>query len=782
MSRWSTYLGRIFAFAALCAALSLAVVGSASAAPWTSGIDLPSGAPNTVSGSVHDLGGKPVSCVVQLLGYDSSTRSWGAEDHVAFASPDDGSYRFTGVPAGEYRVVFYDALGINGWFIIPNHYPQVYNNHNLTFMDFMEVDQVDPLFPLDLVMVSAYGPGPTGIDATMTLEKASISGHVRDESGMPVPGITATVYGQNGFGGSSWQKLYSVPVAEDGSYVFRGLSWYFERPAGLPSSEMTTGPTYRVGFSDETSGAWNAQYLGNTQSFFSARSVMPTGTELVGQDATLTPAALSVSGTVRNALTGEPIAGARVNAALQLQNPDAPPVEIDCLTRADGTYELRGMVPGSTYDFGAWAEGWTYVSGGYGPIAFAGTPITGRDFTLRPDSAAAPVPEFKSFGAWSDPMSSGDANVDLIAEQFPDGYADVTDVVVTPGEAKYAEDTVSAPGLCWAYQVTKSGSVNLGKNAPLIAITRAEDPLWAAQVIADMGLHNATPDHRITVHVVGTATSVPARLTRRLHDYAASVGVKLTVDNVVTSPKATRYDLAAAVALRMKSRAAASSTDAIVMPGAAFIANGDQSGRVFGPAACSAVSAARGVPVLPVGLKSVPKPISRAIKALGVRPGRLYVVGDSKSVSEKVRKALRIPSGNRLQGPTRGSTRYTVAVAIATKALSMGWIRNSNVIALASTPYDAVLGGAVSGDAGGQLLIESPYNSESQDAPFRWVRSRAARIEQLWFVGDTASDYSGRYESIWGVTSEQSKVSPRRAAATQQAFARRASVLARGLR
>jgi hypothetical protein len=721
----------------LLAALSLGLPALAAG----SSADLPPGSPNTISGAVHDTHGDPVGCIVGVSHWDSDSEGW-HEAAMGFSSPTDGSYLITGLPADTYRVEFLDFQGAWGFFYFAfNHRPQVYASHDLTYMEWWNLGMGEtPTFTPDYVVVPPNGPGPTAINGLLSLEPASISGHVRDESGNPIAGVSATLYGVDM--GSQLRALCSVPVGVDGAYAFRGLV-----PDGVSQAvDESSAAAYRVGFSDETSGAWNAQYYRDTQSFASAASLVCTGTELTGVDATLTPASVCVTGTVTDANTRLPLGGIVVGADSEDKtNADYPPVQVNARTMDDGTYELRGLIPGREYWVGPDPTEWDYATQGRSHFTYSGQPVGGLDFAL-----------YRAMRTDVFGYSGEETQVDVRGHQYEDGYEGLADAVVTPAETRYLADAVSAPGLCWAYQVTTPGSVNLGKNAPLFALRRSGASIGAKQEIADIGLHNGTPDHHLTLRVVGTPTSVPQSVLAGIRDYAASVGVTVTIDRLVSRANSTRYDVAAAVAKRMKARADASPTDAVSMPGFAFIANGDQSARIMGPLTCSAVSAARGAPVLPVTMKGrVPKPITRALKSLRMSPRRLYIPGSSNSVSEKVRKALKIPKNNRIQGPRRGADRYTVAVAVANKALSMKWLRGMHDVAVAATPYDALVGGTAVGDAGGELLLEDTSSGEAQPATLGWVRAHKSRIDDLWFVGYSAAvhQYDDGYEQLGHVGS-----------------------------
>lgn len=744
MQQWYLRMVRWTVACAMGAVLS-ALPSVATATP-----SLPAGAPNTVSGSVRDSDGRPAEADIALVRVGAPEYEVPLSGYCAM----DGTYVIPLVPAGDYRVVFGAGMHSTGNGF-PQLVPQMFPGRDLGYREWVAYQQgaLDPL-PGGAVHVPTSGPGPSGVDATLTLAPEAITGHVRDADGNPISGLTATLYCDITAGyftpGESYYPMRHVRVEDDGTYAFRGLNARYAEPSGDPSSPAFM--RYYVAFSDDASGTWNPQFYGGTQELSSATAVDCSGTPRVGIDATLTPAPVSVTGTVRNAVTGLPVGGARVSASN-----DASPGSLFsnawAQTQDDGTYELRGLKSGLAYQIAAYKDDdslpWDSGLAAQRTVAFAGAPVSGCDLALSEQSWFGPVKTI----AWEDGWSN--VQDELLDERWMRNsgtdYADVTDVVVTAGDAMYAREAACAPGLCWAYQVTRSGSSNLGKNAPLVAVSLRGDPLWAAQTIADIGLHNGTADHRVTLRVVGTKSSVSGRVLDRLRSYCAALGVKVTIDRLASAKRATRYELASAVAQRMRQRALANPADAIVWSGSAFIANGEHSNRVTGMAACSAVSASRGIPVLPVKLKSVPKPISRALKSLKLSPRRLYVIGDTKSVAEKVRKKLRVPAKNRLQGLRRGSNRFTVAAAVADLAIAKKWC-SAKTVAVANEPLELIAGGAAVGDMNGVLLLASQNPYDSSDPTFRWLRSHKASVSSLWLVGPYASMGGQEYSDIFPST------------------------------
>jgi hypothetical protein len=191
--------------------------------------------------------------------------------------------------------------------------------------------------------------------------------------------------------------------------------------------------------------------------------------------------------------------------------------------------------------------------------------------------------------------------------------------------------------------------------------------------------------------VVGGPVSVP---DARLSEIEAHVGATSIIDIDRLVSAGDRYDLARAIANRMKS--VADATMGKELAGGLLFANGADSTKFFDALALSPIAAANGAPVLLVTYDSVPSATTKAIADMG-SPSTRIVGGGPATVSESVRSQL---------GATRwsGADRYSTATKIANEAVANGWLARQDVAIAAKLP-DALTGGAVVGREGGVLLL-----------------------------------------------------------------------------
>lgn len=292
-----------------------------------------------------------------------------------------------------------------------------------------------------------------------------------------------------------------------------------------------------------------------------------------------------------------------------------------------------------------------------------------------------------------------------IAKDAYPNWEGVKDVIIVSGDDRAAADPLAASGLCWAY------------DAPVLLVAGDHTPSEVENAIAQIVARNG----EITLRVVGGPRSVPAA---RVADLVAAGGgaTKVKVDRLLDT--GDRYDLARAIALRMK---AVRGDD---MPKTALFANGADPTTFFDALALSPISAATGAPVLLVQPDGVPAATELAVTALA--PTTRIVGGGSKTVSEAVRSKL---------GATRwwGPTRYDTAVAISNGAVSKGWLTREYVGIAAKFP-DAVTGGSLTGSMGGVLLLTD--GSSLSSATGNWLKARKADVEQVAIYGGprTVSD------------------------------------------
>jgi hypothetical protein len=137
----------------------------------------------------------------------------------------------------------------------------------------------------------------------------------------------------------------------------------------------------------------------------------------------------------------------------------------------------------------------------------------------------------------------------------------------------------------------------------------------------------------VTLHVVGGPVSVPnARLAELVAAGGGSTKVKL--DRLLST--GGRYDMAAAIAYRMKSVRGAE------MPSVALIANGADSTKFFDALALSPIAAGKGAPILLVAADSIPAATQNALNTL--KPSTKIVGGGPEhGIGEGARSTVRHP-------------------------------------------------------------------------------------------------------------------------------------------
>ncbi len=223
----------------------------------------------------------------------------------------------------------------------------------------------------------------TGINEAMPVGGV-ITGKVTDDSAAPVKGICVSANLTQGPDANITVFATGPPIATNsaGQYRIEGLS------AG----------SYQVQFSTGCNN--NGDYLTAT----SATLVVKLGGTYPGIDTVLEPGA-TISGTVRSAATGKPVAGICV---FVWGGPDASsPYYYDgdgLATRADGTYLVNNQVPPGTYYVafsGGCGNKGSYAEAGYDSpnpnapqpvtITTAGQAVTGIDAAITRGSAISGI-------------------------------------------------------------------------------------------------------------------------------------------------------------------------------------------------------------------------------------------------------------------------------------------------------------------------------------------------------------------------------------------------------
>jgi DNA-binding beta-propeller fold protein YncE len=290
--------------------------------------------------------------------------------------------------------------------------------------------------------------------------------------------------------------------------------------------------------------------------------------------------------------------------------------------------------------------------------------------------------------------------VAIAREAFPE-WAGVKHVVIASGDDRAAADPLAASGLCWAY------------DAPMLLVSAARTPDEVKAAISQIVAANGP----ITLHIVGGVISVP---NARVAELVAAGGGSGTVATDRILATGNRFDLARAIALRMRGVAAAD--PAKTMPKVALFANGADVTKFFDALALSPISGARGAPILLVTATSIPPATAAALADLA--PTTRIVGGGPNTVSETVRSQL---------GATRwsGRTRYDTAIAIANGAVAKGWLGRSTVGIAAKLP-DALTGGSLVGKRTGVLVLTD--TASLTPATKTWLATYKRSITEVLYL------------------------------------------------
>ena len=255
-----------------------------------------------ISGRVTGPGGAPALPGIEASAYRRNGDGWNWVASVETAA--DGTYVIRGLPAGTYRIQFYDESG--------DHVMESYDGAaNLD-------SGTDIVVPARTTV--------TGIDAALA-EASKISGRVTGPDGtLGLPDIQASAHRWNG---SGWSWVASDETAADGTYAIGGL----------------TAGTYRVQFDDYDNGSYQSEAYDDAANLFSgADVVVPATTTVTGIDASL-----AVAAKIRGTVTGP-------DGTTRLQG-----VQVEAYrasgggwtwggagyTASDGTYKIGGLAPGT---------------------------------------------------------------------------------------------------------------------------------------------------------------------------------------------------------------------------------------------------------------------------------------------------------------------------------------------------------------------------------------------------------------------------------------------------
>lgn len=556
----------------------------------------------------------------------------------------------------------------------------------------------------------------------------SVSGTV---SGTSHP-VTVSLW--RDYGGGVWDYSGDATVtAANGAFVITGV---------VPGDYKVSfeDVDYNVSYSQWYSGKnWSDQFNPYADAAAADTVTVGDGQVVAGVNATLTDRPSQITGAIRIEASSTPIPGAQVEAYFA----DGPDWFVFTWTKseADGSYRVCGLdntISGtSTYRIGAFAPGYegryygepsdVAAIAGAANVSWTGLLVSGRDISLprtltkrianttRYNTALA-----VAYQQYTDPITG-----------LPD-FSGVTTVTIASGEDRAAADPLAAGGLCWAYQVTDPFSINYGKGSPMVII---QGTSYSAVVTAEVGdlLAQVAADNGgvVGVEVVGGPVSVPDARINELKSYVTTKNGG-TVKSSRLLSTGGRYDMAAAIASRIRHVASLSTSDTLDVPTTALVANGADVTKFFDALALSPISSANGYPILLVSVDAVPAQTSGALTALGIPGSSVYVAGGQMTVSPAVLTQLGVPAGNRMAG----STRYSTASTIADSGVARGWLGADGVGVAAKLP-DALTGGAALGTFRSPLLVTASDALSAESAA--WIDAHKSTIDFAYLFGGERS-------------------------------------------
>jgi putative cell wall-binding protein len=302
--------------------------------------------------------------------------------------------------------------------------------------------------------------------------------------------------------------------------------------------------------------------------------------------------------------------------------------------------------------------------------------------------------------------------VDIARERFttaqnPTLWLGVDTIVIASGEDRAAADPLAASGLCGVY------------DAPLFLVNSNGVPSSVKKAVTEIMATRAMPH----VIIVGGPASVPEPIIAELDALSAD---GIVADRIIDT--GDRYDLAAAIAMRIKDKRGA-------LPWA-LIANGADSTKFFDALALSPISARENFPILLVTEDSIPSATRKALTDFGTPD--IVIGGGPATVSNEVMADLDATHGTVERWS--GSDRYWTATAIATNAIDKTWLANESVAIAAKLP-DALTGGSTVGQAYGTLLLTQSDTLPS--ATGNWLSSNKGTLAKCYVLGGPASVTDG---------------------------------------
>jgi hypothetical protein len=216
--------------------------------------------------------------------------------------------------------------------------------------------------------------------------------------------------------------------------------------------------------------------------------------------------------------------------------------------------------------------------------------------------------------------------------------------------------------------------------APMVLANYGSVPAQTAAAIATLRDANGGG---INIHVIGGTSAI----SRRCYAQLSALKGTGTIERIGGRD---RYTTATLVAKRMKSILALTGE---TLPGSAMLVNGSDRSHWDYAASTGAISSSQHMPVLFVRRTSVPAVTSSALRGLGL--SRRYLIGGTSNISERVRKRLRIASGDRVSGRDH----HSISMAIIRWGRANGWLDPSGEVFIAGALHEALAAGALGGFA-----------------------------------------------------------------------------------
>lgn len=708
-----------------------------------------------VTGSVTDESGDPLADIeVSVYAFDESWGGWSSIEKFAYTDAD-GAYDVGGLPAGTYRVQFWDPNDVYA----PEFYDDVVDVHSAT----------------DVIV--ELGDTAENVDAQLIVGD-HITGTVTDASGNPIADVQVIAYPWDEAQGFTEYPYHDAMTGPDGTYSIGGAA---------PGA-------YRIWFLD-TNRVFLDEYYDDAEDIETASDVVVvSGSDTTGVDAELTE-----GGHVTGAVTGpsgQPLADVEVLAFSWRD--EAWDVASMTNTLADGTYDIPGL-ESSSYRIGFRDSDQVYAIEYYddqlsvsaaadvdvlagdttsdidAQLAVGGT-ISGRVTNGNGDPipgitvAAEPLEEFDGTQGYDVRMTTTDADGDyqitgLATLDYVVSFYDM-DNFVYQGEyyddAWSEEDVTAVPVV--AGQAVTGIDAELAKNLEPVYIEGADRYRTAIEMS-----RQAFPDGANCV-VVATATNwpdalggaalaaakdgpilltmpsmLPAAVAEEIERLGATEAVVLGGESAVNGPVhdtlvdmmgagnvsriggSSRYETAQLIAEAVVDEAGSE------YDGTAFVATGANFPDAL---AASPLAAAQSWPLYLVPASGISAATQASMDDAGVTD--VILLGGTAAVSSDIENALKSAHGASHVTRLEGLNRFDTAAIVAAYGVEhAGLSYNGLAIATGENFPDALAGGVLQGRAGSVMLLTRKAFLSAETAAV--IEANTHVISEVRFLGGTGA-------------------------------------------